>query len=230
MSSVSRGLPTHSGQVGKRPKRCKHFNKSVGRKQCYERQFLSTLEKFQAQRSPNQMKRWPVNVEKFQAQRSPNQMKRWPVNVDNKDHPYILDWYYISHHLHHRPHDIETGFVDVEYEDEAVMNTRIPPDLGSNWDQLDDNWRTSFEDRTNSNLEASASRTIIHHLDFRNLGQATRSHWWIRKGWSPVVRTGVGPAGSFLEPPNFHRNSYYDHYDNLSGKSFQEHDPQWGWG
>ncbi|KAJ0764044.1 hypothetical protein HanPI659440_Chr08g0287771 [Helianthus annuus] len=172
-------------------------------------------------------KQFLSTLEKFQGQRNPNQMNKWPVNLDNKDHPYILDWYYASHH--HRPRDIETALIDVE-DEAAITNTWDPPELGSNRDQLDDNWRTSFEDRINSNLEASTSRTIIHHLDFRNPGQATRSHWWTQKGGSPVARTGVGPKGSFLEPPNFHENSYYDHYDNLSEKSFQEHDSQLGWG
>ncbi|KAI7730132.1 hypothetical protein M8C21_001420 [Ambrosia artemisiifolia] len=195
-----------------------------------EKSFLSSFHGSYPMWEPNvDGKQFLSTLKKFQQQRSPNQMQKWLFNLDNKDHPYILDWYYTSHHHnHHRPRDIETGLIDVE--DEAITNTWVPPDLGSNQDQLDDNWHTSFEDRINSNLEASTSGTIIQHLDLRNASQATRSHWWARKGGSPMARTGVGPETSFLEPPNFYQNSYYDHYDNSSDKSFREQDPRFSWG
>ncbi|XP_076883509.1 autophagy-related protein 9-like [Bidens hawaiensis] len=169
------------------------------------KQFLSTLMKFQAQRSPNQMQ----------------------VNLDHKDHPYIHDCYYISHQYNHRPKDVETL---VSVEDEPVTNTWAPPDIESNQDQFDDNWRIPIDDRINNNLEASTSRTVIQHFDFRNLSQSTRSYWWARRGGSPVARTSVGPEASFLEPPNFQDNNYYGHQDNLSDKSFQEQDMRFGRG
>lgn len=149
------------------------------------------------------------------------------VNLDHKDHPYILDCYYTSHHHNHRSQDVETL---VNVEDEPVTNTWAPPDIESNQDQFDDNWRIPIDDRINNNLEASTSRTVIQHFDFRNPSQSTQSHWWARRGGSPVARTSVGPEASFLEPPNFHENNDYGHHDNLSDISFQEQDMRFGRG
>ncbi|KAI3741934.1 hypothetical protein L1987_59613 [Smallanthus sonchifolius] len=200
------------------------FRSSQGK---MEKSFLSFHSSYPLWEPKVDGKQFLTTLEKFQEQQSPNQMQEWLINLEHKDHPYILDWYYTSHH-HHGPRDIEAGLIDVE--DEAVPNTWVPPDLGSNRDQFDDNWHTSFEDQIRSNLAASTSRTIIQHHDFKNPSQAGRSHWWVRKGGSPVARTDVGPEASFLEPPNFHQYGYYAHHDDLSDKSFQEQEPLVGWG
>ncbi|KAK9055727.1 hypothetical protein SSX86_026812 [Deinandra increscens subsp. villosa] len=163
----------------------------------------------------------------FRSKEAQNIMQEWLVNLDHKDYPYILDWYYTSHHHQHGPQDIETGLIDVE--DEALTNTWAPPDV-SNRHHFDDNRHPCFEDRISSNLEASASRTtVIQHHEFKNPSQAAQSHWWARKGDLSVARTGVGPEASFLEPPNFHQNGCYGHRDNLSEGSSQEQDQRFGW-
>lgn len=167
-------------------------------------------------------------LKKFQEQRSTNQIQEWLINLDHKDRPYILDRYYTSRLHHHGPLDIETGLNDVK--EEPFTNTWVPPDLKPKLDDFDDSWRSSFEDQFRSNLEASTSKTILQHHDFRNLGHATQSHWWTRKAGLPTARISVRPEASFLEPPNFHQDSYHAHHDNLSERSFQEQDQRFGWG
>nr|GEX23212.1 autophagy-related protein 9 [Tanacetum cinerariifolium] len=168
--------------------------------------FLSTLRKFQQQRSPNHMHEW----------------------TPNNYHHYAIDWYYTSQHDHHHgPRDIEAGPIDVE--DETIPNTWIQPNLGSNQDQIDEKWGTPLYDRTRNNPDPSTSRTILQHHELEDLGQVTRSHWWARRGGSQVDRNGVDPQTSFLEPQIFHQNDYYDPRDNISERSSQEHDQQFGW-
>lgn len=155
----------------------------------------------------------------------------WLIDPIHKNHPYILDWYYTSSHHHRRgPQDIESGPVD-DVEDH-MTNMWDPPDLGRDPARYDENWGSFFEDRIESNLEASTSAplsrgSVLQHHDSGNMGQTGRSHWWARGGGPPGAF--LGPQTSFVEPPNFNRDDYDDHLDNFSERSFEVHGQPFDW-
>ncbi|GKC92734.1 autophagy-related protein 9 [Tanacetum coccineum] len=189
-----------------------------------EKSFLSFQSSYPSWEPNADGKLFLSTLKKFQEQRSPNNMHELTPNY----HHYIIDWYYTSQHDdHHGPRDIEAGPIDVE--DETIPNTWIQPNFGSNQDQIDEKWGTPLYDRTRSNPDPSTSRTILQHHDLEDLGQVTRSHWWARRGGSLVDRNGVDPQTSFLEPQIFHQNDYYNPRDNISEISSQEHDQQFAW-
>ncbi|CAH1447296.1 unnamed protein product [Lactuca virosa] len=220
------------------------------------KQFLSTLKTFKEQKfqeqgirpggymGPDHMQQWAPrgqgdpNSYFSRDTRSPNISRSayqldcmWLIDPVHKNHPYILDWYHTSsahHHHHHHTtigqQDMESGQVDVE---ESLANVWDPPDLGRDRVPYDENWGSFFDDRAGSNMDTSTSApllrgSVLQHHDSGSIGQAGRSQWWAR-GDGP---RGVGPQTSFIEPPNFTRDDYNDYNDNISERSFEEHDHQ----
>ncbi|KAK9067555.1 hypothetical protein SSX86_011666 [Deinandra increscens subsp. villosa] len=221
------------------------------------KQFLSTLKTFKEQKfqeqgispgyvspSPNRLAQWtptcPAHGDPnsyFSRDTGPNISRSayqrdclWLVDPVHKNHPYILDWYYTSshHHMRHGPQDIESGPVD---NDDNMANMWDPPDLGRDRDPVpyDENWGSFFDDRIESNVEASTSvplsrGSVLQHHDSGNMGQTGRSHWWARDGGPRG-----GPQTSFVEPPNFNRDDYDDYNDNFSDRSFEQHGQPFDW-
>ncbi|KAI3732658.1 hypothetical protein L1987_63865 [Smallanthus sonchifolius] len=152
----------------------------------------------------------------------------WFIDPVHKNHPYILDWYYTSSH-HHGPRDLESGPIDVN---DNMDNVWDPPDLSGHLVQHDENWGSFFEDRIESNLEASTSApllrtSVLQHHDSGNVGQTGKSHWSARGGGGSRAM-GPGPHTSFLEPPNFNQH-HYNYHDNFSDRSFEEHEQPFDW-
>ncbi|XP_076905256.1 autophagy-related protein 9-like [Bidens hawaiensis] len=214
------------------------------------KQFLSTLKAFKEQKFkeqgispgymiPNQLPQWAQTCPShgdpnsyFSRETGPNVSKSfyqqdcmWLIDPVHKNHPYILDWYYTSPHHHSRgPQDIESGPVDDMWD---------PPDLSRDRPRYDENWGSFFDNRVESNLEASTSAPLSRGsvLQHHDSGQTGRSHWWDRGGGPRGVGPGPGPQTSFVEPPNFNRDDYNDYYhDNLSDRSFEEHGQPFDWG
>ncbi|PIN23106.1 Integral membrane protein [Handroanthus impetiginosus] len=144
----------------------------------------------------------------------------WLIDGEQKNFPYILDWYYTSQN-HDRDDNLrDTASRHYDNDEENPEDLWIPPNLTKNNDKWDD---TMFEDRVHSHLEASTSAPLFQesvlqqHHESSETGQTSRSHWWARM--RPQIRS---QQASFLEPPNFYRESSRD-YDNFSERSVEEH-------
>lgn len=129
----------------------------------------------------------------------------WLIDSDQKNYPYILEWYYTSRPQYATsvPRDNQSDPVN---ERESPRDVWVPPNMAQNEPPYDENWGSLFEDRSQSHLEASTSAPLFQgsvlqqHHDFGNVVQHARSHWWARGG-----PQGAAPQTSFLEPPNFNR-------------------------
>lgn len=165
----------------------------------------------------------------------------WLIDADQKNHPYLLDWYYTS-----RPHQLTNYSRDMEDPTEAAERQFgdywIPPNLTQNnarfedvlEQQVQNNARhgdylaQQYDFRLRSNLGASTSapffRDDIQNQEQGNLAHPTRSHWWARSG-----PQGVQPQASFLEPPDFNHRESGNYHDNFSDRSTDEQDQHLDW-
>ncbi|KAK6164471.1 hypothetical protein DH2020_001335 [Rehmannia glutinosa] len=147
----------------------------------------------------------------------------WLIDGEQKNFPYILDWYYTSQN-HDRDDNLrDTPSRNYENDEENPKDLWTPPDLTRINAKYDDNWDDDiFEDRLHSHLEASTSaplfqESVLKHHESNDTGQPAKSHWWAR-----TQPQGPGPQTSFLEPPNFFHEASRDSYDNISERSVEE--------
>lgn len=163
----------------------------------------------------------------------------WLIDADQKNHPYLLDWYYTS-----RPHNLTNYSREIDEPIEATERQFgefwIPSNLTQNNARYEDfveqqapnNTRhrdylvQQSDFRSRSNLGASTSAPFFResdteNLELGNLAHPTRSHWWARTG-----PQGVQPQASFLEPPDFNRcdsDNYHDNYSDRSAEDQYQH-------
>ncbi|KAA8550764.1 hypothetical protein F0562_002448 [Nyssa sinensis] len=215
--------------------------------------FLSTLRSFREQKlrgqetrlaySPPRMQQWTPNLRgqsdrnNFFRRETPHNIpgsgyqlgSMWLIDIDQKNYPYILDWYYTSrpHHATDNSRDVPSGpFDDAE---EGARDFWMPSHWTRNEAAYVENRRHLFEDRSQSHLEASTSaplfqESVLQHQESSNMAHPTSSHWWARSHLH-----GVEPQTSFLEPPNFNCNTlnYYD--DNFLDRSLEEEEQHLDW-
>ncbi|KAI3449757.1 hypothetical protein Pfo_006422 [Paulownia fortunei] len=146
----------------------------------------------------------------------------WLIDGEQKNFPYILDWYYTSQN-----HDRDDNLRDIsskhyDNDEESPKDLWIPSNLTKNNAKYD-NWGDNlFEDHVQSRLEASTSaplfqESVLQHHESNDTGHPARSHWWAR----PLPQ-GPGQQTSFLEPPDFYHEASRDCYDNFSDRSVEE--------
>ncbi|XP_022727665.1 autophagy-related protein 9-like isoform X2 [Durio zibethinus] len=153
----------------------------------------------------------------------------WLIDADQKNHPYLLDWYYTS-----RPHYVNS------YRRDTATRPFEPAEQqhGDNWLRInitnseargEEYWPRHHDDWSQSHLEASTSAPLFHesvlqHHDTNELAHHTRSHWWARSG-----SHGAHSQTSFLEPPDFNHYSPDHPHDNISERSVEEQDQILDW-
>ncbi|XP_052169876.1 LOW QUALITY PROTEIN: autophagy-related protein 9 [Diospyros lotus] len=157
----------------------------------------------------------------------------WIIDADQRNYPYILDWYYTS-----RPHhaadddsrDLPPSPFHVAGEGSREI-LRLPPLLPPNVATYEQHWSQLFNDRSQSNLEASTSaplfgESILHHDESSNMAgrTTTSSHWWARSR-----PQGGDLQTSFLEPPTFNHNAADNYHDNSSDRSLEDEEKQFDW-
>lgn len=154
----------------------------------------------------------------------------WLTDADQKNHPYLLDWYYTSRLNHVAGHSGDTPR-DFEATDEQHPGDYwMPSNLTKNEPRYEEYWGDHYEDRAQSHLGASTSTpffrdSVLQHHASSNLAHpTTRSQWWARSG--PY---GGQPQTSFLEPPAFTHHSSENYYDNLSDRSLEEQEQHLDW-
>ncbi|KAF9618257.1 hypothetical protein IFM89_000892 [Coptis chinensis] len=151
----------------------------------------------------------------------------WLIDPDQKNYPYLLDWYYTS-----RPSpSVNTSPVEVSTSpDEVTIN------IGDLWinnptqreERFEENWGFPTEERLQSHFGASSStpnfrESMIRHHNPGDPGHPTESHWWVRGGPDTAV-----PQASFLEPPTYGRPTDAAFYDN-SDRISEEHEQCLDW-
>ncbi|KAE8676781.1 nephrocystin-3-like [Hibiscus syriacus] len=152
----------------------------------------------------------------------------WVTDAEQKNHPYLLDWYYTTSRTR-----CATGYrgdtaVTRPFEpgDQRYGDYWVPTNMTHNEARDEDYWSHHYNDqsRLQSHLEASTSASFFHesvlqHHDTNELPHDARSHWWDRSS-----SHSIQPETSFLEPPDFNRYSSDRQYDNLSERSVEEED------
>ncbi|OVA02137.1 Autophagy-related protein 9 [Macleaya cordata] len=155
----------------------------------------------------------------------------WMIDSDQKNHPYLLDWYYTSRFPH----------ATNDSEDVPPSNTEMAEGGRDFWTPLnqtatqteprfEENWGfPSEEERLRSHMEASTStplfrESVIQHHNSGHLERPIQSHWWARSG-----PHSTGPQASFLEPPNFNHHMSENIYDNMSDRSTEEQEQRLDW-
>ncbi|XVF71981.1 hypothetical protein PTKIN_Ptkin12aG0084200 [Pterospermum kingtungense] len=153
----------------------------------------------------------------------------WLIDADQKNHPYLLDWYYTSRPHHVSSYRRDTATRPFEPAEQHHEDNWVPTNMTHNEDRDEEYWPDHYNDRSRTHLEASTSAPFFHesvlqHHDTNDLAHHTRSHWWDR-----VASHGAQPQTSFLEPPDFNRYSSDHHYDNFSERSGEEQDQFLDW-
>lgn len=155
----------------------------------------------------------------------------WLIDADQKNHPYLLDWYYTS-----RPHHPTTHTTDIPEElteatEQQFGDYTIPSNLTRNDVRYKDYWEEPYDHRSRPSLGASTSTPyfgegILQNQEFGNVARppAEGSHWWARSG-----SKGAQPQASFLEPPDFNRQAPGNYYDNFSDRGSEEQEQHLDW-
>ncbi|XP_002532369.2 autophagy-related protein 9 [Ricinus communis] len=155
----------------------------------------------------------------------------WLIDEDQRNHPYLLDWYYTTRHHTSTNNTRDTPTIPLDVTEQHPDDYWMPPNFTQNEARYDDEyWRNCYEDRTESHLGASTStpffrESVLHQHDSSNFAHSARSHWWARSG-----PPGSQPQASFLEPPDFNRFASHNYRDNLSERSSEEQEQPLDWG
>ncbi|PPD99845.1 hypothetical protein GOBAR_DD03169 [Gossypium barbadense] len=153
----------------------------------------------------------------------------WLIEANQKNHPYLLDWYYTSRAQQMPSYRRDTAARPFEPAEEQHKNYWGP--INTTHDEArDKEYRPHhFDDGSLSHLEASTSAPFFHesvlqHHDTNVSVHHTRSCWWLRDG-----SDGAQPQTSFLEPPDFNRHSSNHPYDNFSERNVEDEDQFLDW-
>lgn len=155
----------------------------------------------------------------------------WLIDEEQRNHPYILDCYYI---LRRRSMSF-AGFGEDVPAVTSEVRLQMPEDIwapfsfGQHEDRQEHSWEHhDYGDRSNSHLGASTSTPLFRESVFNphdsgnNSGHNVRSHWWARSGpHDTQVQT------SFIDPPDFHRYAHDNHQDGYSDRSLEEEGLDW---
>ncbi|KAG9446418.1 hypothetical protein H6P81_012546 [Aristolochia fimbriata] len=136
----------------------------------------------------------------------------WSITTNQKNSPYLLDWYYTSHRTP-GVDNVEGVYVGPIDTQEPSYGHTVPPSYAhGDIKPSEGRWGFSLEDRVQSPLEASTSRPFFRETFHDETGGSQgfgQSHWWARSRMK-----ASGPAASFLEPPAFgYRNMAHAHRD-----------------
>ncbi|XP_057513286.1 autophagy-related protein 9 isoform X1 [Actinidia eriantha] len=215
------------------------------------KQFLSTLQKFRDQmlqglgtRPPGTQHQWTPNFRglgdrnSFLAREMPQNIpgigyqlgSMWMIDADQKNCPYIIDWYYTSRPRHATDNSRNVPRGPFDSAEEGSRDFWVPPPhLPQNEATYEENWSHLFQDRSRSHLEASTSapllcESVLQHHDSSSVAHPTKSRWWARSR-----PHGADPQTSFLEPPNFNHNIPNNYYDHFSDRSLEEEEQHFDW-
>ncbi|XP_022872422.1 autophagy-related protein 9-like isoform X2 [Olea europaea var. sylvestris] len=153
----------------------------------------------------------------------------WLIDVEEKNFPYILDWYYTSRNHDRAGYTRDISFNTFADVEENPNDFRNASHSSKNEAKYCGNWRYLDVDRVQSHLEASTSSPLFqqsvlqHHNTSNAEHRPTGSHWWARS-----QPQGADPQTSFLDPPNFFHNAPHYNYDNFSEQSVEDQeDSEW---
>ncbi|KAK9120601.1 hypothetical protein Syun_018218 [Stephania yunnanensis] len=133
------------------------------------------------------------------------------LDTDEKNHPYLLDWYYTSPRSHtaDASRDIPSASANAAENPNREFWISFNDPTAPKGIRVDENWGFASENhRQESHLEASTStpifrESVLKHQSGHGEGRL-QSHWWARSNPTSGLET------SFIEPPgfeNFYNNS-----------------------
>ncbi|XVF80946.1 hypothetical protein PTKIN_Ptkin15bG0116500 [Pterospermum kingtungense] len=154
----------------------------------------------------------------------------WLIDADEKNHPYLLDWYYTS-----GPHSLtcyrrDTATRQFEPAEQQHGDNWVPTNITHNEARGEGYWPHHYVACSQSHLGASTSSLFFHesvlqHHATDEVAHHAKSNLWARSG-----SHGAQVQTSFLEPPDFNRYSSDSPHDNFSERSVEEeHDQFLDW-
>jgi len=142
------------------------------------------------------------------------------VTSNRNNHPYLLDWYYISQTLCATPRHVSTNnhFEETQH--------RMVSTLVQNEDENEEYMNKFCNELAASYLGASTSTSIFresliqdqHSID---VPLTTRSRWWARS--QPRMEHA---QTSFMDPPDFYHQTKHNSHDKFSDKGSEDHDEE----
>lgn len=138
----------------------------------------------------------------------------WLTNHEQRNHPYILDWYYTSKPLEdpENPEDSPSSEKEIAFEsiqDFHATQSNLPTEVKN----TDQSWDLPFSDRLQSHIEASTSGSLFKNSAPQDLDRHIMHHRW----WDRTALTSSVAQASFLEPPSFGHHDYSHHSDDVHG-------------
>ncbi|KAM7259508.1 hypothetical protein ACFE04_015249 [Oxalis oulophora] len=153
----------------------------------------------------------------------------WLIEADQKNHPYLVDWYYTEKIHHPTSYTRDRDPTELFKPTEQQADDYWTPNLPHNQMRHDESWGNYHDEhRSHSHLEASTSAPHFRESVFQqhdipgSSAGPTRSNWWARNNPCNIGQQ----QASFLEPPSF--NHHYttsginDHCENISERSLEQ--------
>ncbi|ESW16910.1 hypothetical protein PHAVU_007G194300 [Phaseolus vulgaris] len=141
------------------------------------------------------------------------------VTSNRNNHPYLLDWYYISQPRYATPRHVSTNHSEVT---QHRSPDRMLSLLEQNEHEYEEYMNKFCNERAGSYLGASTSTSIFkesliddpHSID---VPLTTRSHWWHRS--QPRIEHD---QTSFMDPPDFNHQRTYNYHDKFSDRGSED--------
>ncbi|XP_009420448.2 autophagy-related protein 9 [Musa acuminata AAA Group] len=138
----------------------------------------------------------------------------WLTNHEQRNHPYILDWYYTSKPLEDPENPEDSPLPEKEMAFESIQDFHATQsNLQTEVKNTDQSWDLPFSDRLQSHIEASTSGSLFKNSAPQDLDRHIMHHRW----WDRTALTASAAQASFLEPPSFGHHDYSHHSDDVHG-------------
>ncbi|URE42252.1 POX [Musa troglodytarum] len=138
----------------------------------------------------------------------------WLTNHEQRNHPYILDWYYTSKPLEDPANPQDSPSSEKEMAFESIQDFHATQsNLQTEVKSTDQSWDLPFSDRLQSHIEASTSGSLLKNSAPQDLDRHIMHHRW----WDRTALTSSAAQASFLEPPSFGHHDYSHHSDDVHG-------------
>ncbi|RWW20557.1 hypothetical protein GW17_00015327 [Ensete ventricosum] len=137
----------------------------------------------------------------------------WLTNHEQRNHPYILDWYYTCKPLEDPENPEDPPLSEKEMAFESIQDFHATQsNLQAEVKNTDQSWDVPFSDRLQSHIEASTSgSSLFKNSAPQDLDRHIMHHRW----WDRTALTSYAAHASFLEPPSFGHHDYSHHNDDV---------------
>ncbi|KAG2308687.1 hypothetical protein Bca4012_082224 [Brassica carinata] len=153
----------------------------------------------------------------------------WLIDSDQRNHPYLLDWYYTSQpHNRNDHHPVERRENELLFTPTPNAADCWPPNLGVRGEDMEPSTSGQFfRESILRQHQPDGEENYGHHHPLDG-----RSQWWGRGDGSHNGASHPATANSFIEPPDFtNRYTTGNLLDNSwEGRSIEEEEEEGGLG